>query len=128
VERISWDEVTEFCARLSKKTGREYHLPTEAEWEYACRAGTKTPFYFGKTITTDLANYRGTDREYEGETYPGNYGQGTHGSYRRETTEVGSFPPNALKTNYPRSLHRKAPLKGAVGGVRPSFIQDQREA
>jgi formylglycine-generating enzyme required for sulfatase activity/uncharacterized caspase-like protein len=91
VERVSWEEAIEFCARLSKKTGREYRLPSEAEWEYACRAGTTTPFHFGETITTDLANYRGTDWEYQGKTYPGNYGQGPHGSYRQQTTEVGSF-------------------------------------
>ncbi len=52
VEQVSWDEAVEFCARLSKLTGRKYRLPSEAEWEYACRAGTSTPFHFGKTITT----------------------------------------------------------------------------
>ncbi|MGB5711955.1 MAG: formylglycine-generating enzyme family protein, partial [Waterburya sp.] len=61
VENISWSDAVEFCNRLSKKTKREYRLPTEAEWEYACRAGTTTPFHFGETISTDLANYRGTD-------------------------------------------------------------------
>ena len=61
VERISWYDAVEFCARLRQKSGREYRLSTEAEWEYACRAGTTTPFHFGETITTDLANYRGTD-------------------------------------------------------------------
>ncbi|MFM7450181.1 MAG: SUMF1/EgtB/PvdO family nonheme iron enzyme [Leptolyngbyaceae cyanobacterium] len=91
VEQVSWHEAMEFCARLSQKTGRQYRLPSEAEWEYACRAGTTTPFHFGETITTDLANYRGTDWEYQGKTFSGNYGQGSHGSYRRETTEVGSF-------------------------------------
>jgi formylglycine-generating enzyme required for sulfatase activity len=96
VEQVSWEDAIEFCARLTKKMGREYRLPSEAEWEYACRAGTKTPFYFGETITTELANYRGTDWEYEGKTYPGNYGQGPHGSYRQEATEVGSFSANAF--------------------------------
>jgi formylglycine-generating enzyme required for sulfatase activity len=95
VEQVSWHDAVEFCARLSKETGREYYLPTEAEWEYACRAGTTTPFHYGETITTDLANYRGTDYEYAGKTYAGNYGQGPHGRYRKETTEVGSFPANA---------------------------------
>ncbi|NET39857.1 MAG: formylglycine-generating enzyme family protein [Cyanothece sp. SIO1E1] len=57
IEQISWYDAIEFCARLSQKTGREYRLPSEAEWEYACRAGTETPFHFGSTITTDLANY-----------------------------------------------------------------------
>ena len=91
VEQVSWDDAVEFCQRLSKQTGREYRLPSEAEWEYACRAGTTTPFHFGETITTDLANYRGTDWDYEGKTYPGNYGQGPKGEFRQQTTEVGSF-------------------------------------
>jgi formylglycine-generating enzyme required for sulfatase activity len=96
VERVSWNDAVEFCQKLSQKTGRTYRLPSEAEWEYACRAGTTTPFYFGETITTDLANYRGTDWEYEGTIYPGNYGQAPKGEYREQTTIVGSFPPNAF--------------------------------
>ena len=81
VEQVSWYDAVEFCARLSKHTGRKYSLPSEAEWEYACRAGTTTPFHFGETITTDLANYRGKD----------SYGRGPKGEYRKETTYVGSF-------------------------------------
>jgi formylglycine-generating enzyme required for sulfatase activity len=96
VEQVSWRDAVEFCARLSVKTRREYGLPTEAEWEYACRAGTTTPFHFGETITTDLANYCGTDWEYEGKTYSGSYGAGPKGSYREETIEVGRFPANAF--------------------------------
>jgi formylglycine-generating enzyme required for sulfatase activity len=57
VENVSWNDAMEFCARLSQSTGRDYRLPSEAEWEYACRAGTTTPFHFGETITPDLANY-----------------------------------------------------------------------
>ena len=81
VEQISWYEAVEFCQRLSQETGRDYRLPSEAEWEYACRAGTKTPFHFGETITTELANYNGNYL----------YGKGSKGEYRNETTLVGQF-------------------------------------
>ncbi len=75
VECVSWDDAVEFCQRLSKKTGTEYRLPSEAEWEYACRAGTNTPYYFGDTLTEKLANY---------------------GRKVKETIAVGQFPPNAF--------------------------------
>ncbi|MDJ0580560.1 formylglycine-generating enzyme family protein [Crocosphaera sp.] len=91
VEQVSWYEAVEFCERLSKLTKRDYRLPSEAQWEYACRAGTTTAFHFGETITTDLANYRGTDFEYEKKIYPGNYGKGPKGIYREQTTPVGHF-------------------------------------
>ncbi len=84
VEQVSWDDAIEFCARLSKMTEKTYRLPSEAEWEYACRAGTTTPFYFGETITTDLANY---DGNYI-------YNSGSKGEYRQQTTDVGKFPAN----------------------------------
>ena len=94
VETVSWYEVVEFCKRLSKLTGRKYRLPSEAEWEYACRAGTTTPFYFGETINTDLANYRGTDnKKYN---WSGSYGDGPKGEYKEQTTPVGQFPANAF--------------------------------
>ncbi|MGK7924882.1 MAG: SAV_2336 N-terminal domain-related protein [Spirulina sp.] len=89
VERVSWLDAKEFCARLTRKTGREYRLPTEAEWEYACRGGTQTPFHFGETITTNLANYRGIDNENF--HWKGNYGRGPKGEYREQTTPVGYF-------------------------------------
>ncbi len=78
VECVSWDDAVEFCQRLSKQTGQEYRLPTEAEWEYACRAGTTTqyyPYFFGENITEQLANY---------------------GRNVGETTAVGKYPPNAF--------------------------------
>ena len=86
VEQISWDQAVEFCDRLSKHTGRAYRLPSEAEWEYACRARTTTPFHFGETIATDLANYNGTST----------YDSEPKGTYRSQTTDVGSFPPNSF--------------------------------
>lgn len=85
VEQVSWFEAVEFCQRLSRQSGRTYRLPTEAEWEYACRAGTSTPFHFGETITTDLANYNGADAG------KGRYGPGPGGVYRQATTAVGHF-------------------------------------
>ncbi|MEL7071702.1 MAG: SUMF1/EgtB/PvdO family nonheme iron enzyme [Cyanobacteria bacterium J06581_3] len=94
VESISWYEAVEFCDRLTLHTNRQYRLPTEAEWEYACRADTTTPFYFGETITTDLANYRGTDDKRYG--WSGSYGDGPKGEYRKQTTPVSQFDsPNA---------------------------------
>jgi len=86
VDRVSWKNAAEFCQRLSKRTGHIYRLPAEAEWEYACRAGTRTPFYFGETITTELANYVG---EQARQSLP-------KGIYRHESSDVGSFPPNAF--------------------------------
>ncbi|WP_373530534.1 SUMF1/EgtB/PvdO family nonheme iron enzyme [Nostoc sp.] len=86
VEQVNWDEAVEFCEKLSQKTGKTYRLPSEAEWEYACRAGTTTPFYFGETITIDLVNYNGT--------YP--YGSAPKGEYREQTIDVGKFPPNSF--------------------------------
>jgi formylglycine-generating enzyme required for sulfatase activity len=92
VEQVSWQDAIEFCDRLSAHTGHAYRLPSEAEWEYACRAATTTPFWCGETITTDLANYSGVDWVYEGRVCSkGSYGKGTTGSDRRETTDVGSF-------------------------------------
>jgi formylglycine-generating enzyme required for sulfatase activity len=84
VEGVNWNEAVEFCRRLARETGKEYRLPGEAEWEYACRAGTETPFHFGETITSDLANYNGS-YTYAGEP---------KGRYRQGTTPVGQFPPN----------------------------------
>jgi formylglycine-generating enzyme required for sulfatase activity/uncharacterized caspase-like protein len=86
VEQVSWNDAIEFCKKLSQQTGNTYRLPSEAEWEYACRAGTTTPFYFGETITTDLVNYNG---DYT-------YANAPKGKNRKQTTDVGSFPPNAF--------------------------------
>ena len=89
VESVSWYEAMEFCDRLSRHSRRKYRLPSEAEWEYACRAGTNTPFHFGETIITDLANYRGADREEY--NWSDSYGEGPKEEYREETTPVNKF-------------------------------------
>jgi len=81
VEKVSWYEAKEFCARLSIHTNREYRLPTEAEWEYACRSGTTTPFHFGEIVSPNLVNYNGN--------YV--YADGPKGKYRKETTAVNYF-------------------------------------
>jgi formylglycine-generating enzyme required for sulfatase activity len=86
IEQVSWNDAVNFCQKLSQRAGKNYRLPSEAEWEYACRAGTKTPFSFGDNITTDLVNYNGN--------YP--YKSATRGKYREQTTDVGTFPPNAF--------------------------------
>jgi formylglycine-generating enzyme required for sulfatase activity len=86
VDQVSWYEAVEFCARCFKKTGHNYRLPSEAEWEYACRAGTTTRFYFGETITTNQVNY---NTDYDHNNLP-------KGQYQEQTTDVGSFPPNTF--------------------------------
>ena len=92
VEQVSWYEAREFCARLSQLTDKKYELPSEAEWEYACRGKTQTPFHFGETITTDLANYSGVDWEYQAKICSkGSSSAGPLGSDRRETTPVNHF-------------------------------------
>jgi formylglycine-generating enzyme required for sulfatase activity len=84
VEMVNWFDALEFCRRLSQRTGQRYGLPSEAQWEYACRAGSTTPFHFGATLTPDLANYNGNFV----------YGKGLKGTNREQTTEVASFPAN----------------------------------
>ena len=85
VETVSWNDCQAFLKLLRGKDKQSYRLPTESEWEYACRAGTTTPFHFGKTISTDQANYSGDAV----------YGEGKKGVNRKRTTPSGSFPPNA---------------------------------
>jgi formylglycine-generating enzyme required for sulfatase activity len=85
VVNVSWHDAMAFCQRLRLRTGKNYTLPSEAQWEYACRAGTTTPFHCGATISTKLANYDGSDV----------YGDGEKGDYRQQTTDVFSFPANA---------------------------------
>ena len=84
VDSVSWNDAKAFCQKVYELTGKKVRLPTEAEWEYGCRAGTTTPFYFGETISTEQANYNGNYT----------FGQGEKGIYRQKTTPVGSFIAN----------------------------------
>jgi len=86
VERISLEDAQKFCQRLSKRTGQNYRLPSETQWEYACRAGTNSPFSFGETLTTEVANYNG---EHTFRDEP-------RGVYLHSMNEGGRFPPNAF--------------------------------
>jgi formylglycine-generating enzyme required for sulfatase activity len=93
VERVSWNDAQRFCGQLSKKTGgavlrtgRNYQLPSETQWEYTCRAGTSTPFSFGETLTVEVANFNG---EHTFRDEP-------RGFYFHSTNEGGKFPPNAF--------------------------------
>ena len=91
VERVSWDNAVAFCKKLSelpeeKKAGRVYRLPTEAEWEYACRAGTKTVFHYGNSLSSKQANFDGAF----------SYGGADKGPYLERTAKVGSYAPNAF--------------------------------
>ena len=86
VDSVSFLDCQEFIKKLREKDKKAYRLPTESEWEYACRAGTTTPFHFGETISTDQANYNGYNI----------YGNGKKGVTREKTTPVGSFPPNGF--------------------------------
>lgn len=81
VVMVSWEEADAFCQELSRRTKRKYRLPTEAEWEYACRAGTTSPFAFGQNINPEIVNYAGS--------HP--YGSAPKGIYRQKTVPVGSL-------------------------------------
>ena len=84
VENVSWDDAQAFIMKLNELTGKTFHLPTEAQWEYACRAGTQTPFSFGENITVEQVNYNGK-KPYNG---------GPEGIYRKKTIPVKELPAN----------------------------------
>lgn len=121
VESISCYEANEFCQRLSKYSSREYRLPTEAEWEYACRAGTSTLFNCGEVLTPELANYAGSQ----------SYEKSEKENYIDQPTNVMNFSPNAFGlydmhgnirewcSDYWHDNYQGAPLDGSawlIGG------------
>jgi formylglycine-generating enzyme required for sulfatase activity len=135
MENVAWRQAVEFCKRLSamddeKRAGRKYRLPTEAEWEYACRAGTTTPFHYGDALSSKQANFNGL--------FP--YGGAEKGIYRRQTMKVGSFAPNAFglydmhgnvaewcSDYYDKDYYRHSPREdpqGPAQGVLPTDYKD----
>jgi formylglycine-generating enzyme required for sulfatase activity len=84
VVKVSWRDAMAFCQRLRLRIGKNYTLPSEAQWEYACRAGSTSQYHYGATISTELANYDGRKV----------YGDGVKGDYRQQTMDVASFPAN----------------------------------
>lgn len=135
MESMLWKEAVEFCDRLSQlpeeqQAGRQYRLPSEAEWEHACRAGTTTAFHFGDSLSSRQANFNGN--------FP--YGSGETGPYLRTTAKVGSYEPNAFglydmhgnvwewcadwyDANYYRNSPKEDPL-GPPMGVTPTDYGD----
>ncbi len=91
VEKVSWHEAKKFCEKLGMKTGKSFRLPSESEWEYACRANTITPFYFGETLDAELANYRAQHCEAFGHVQSGIYGQGKLGVFRAKLLLLAVF-------------------------------------
>jgi formylglycine-generating enzyme required for sulfatase activity len=135
VENVDWRRAVDYCKRLSnlaaeKKAGRKYRLPTEAEWEYACRAGTKTAFHFGNTLSSKQANFNGN--------FP--FGGVEKGPYLRRTSKVGSYKPNAwglydmhgnvqewCSDFYDPDYYKKSPKvdpQGPAKGVLPTDYKD----
>ncbi len=87
VERVSWNDCQNFIEKLNRIVpGDGFRLPTEAEWEYAARAGTTTPFHYGNSLSSNQANFRGN--------YP--YGGASKGPDRGKTLPVGTFSPNSF--------------------------------
>jgi formylglycine-generating enzyme required for sulfatase activity len=118
VERVSWDKAMKFCEKLRKTSGKTVDLPTEAEWEYACRAGSKTVFHYGNSLSWKQANIHGE--------FP--YGGADKGPWIRTTTKVGSFEPNAFglydmhgnvwewcKDWYKSDYYKESPLQDPPG-------------
>ena len=121
VVHVSWNDAIAFCGWLSAKTGKNFRLPTEAEWEFACRAGTTTPFNTGDNLTSEQANYNGN--------HP--YHNNKKGAFCENTVPVNQFKPNSLELHnmhgnvwewcsdwYDRKYYDECKAKGKVGDLR----------
>ncbi|MDJ1185204.1 formylglycine-generating enzyme family protein [Roseofilum casamattae] len=146
VETVSWEEAREFCDRLTRIFAGTYRLPKEDEWEYACRAGTTTPFFCGETITPEVANYdcnfsylEGQERQpedYKGETIWVNQIQTSNGfGLQGMAGNVWEWCENVYESNYLKSFNTQAnandtsPQSRTIrGGSWSSFPQDCRSA
>jgi formylglycine-generating enzyme required for sulfatase activity len=129
VESVAWDETIEFCAMLTRtpaeqSAGRVYRLPSEAEWEYACRAGTTSPFHFGASLASSEANFNGW-LPYGG---VGGSDGIKRGAYLQRPVAVGSYKPNAFglydmhgnvyewcADRYARDYYKESPLENPTG-------------
>jgi formylglycine-generating enzyme required for sulfatase activity len=128
VEQVSWNEAEEFCRRLRLRTGKNYRLPSEAQWEYACRAGTGTPFYFGETLTAQVANFGPEEAEED-----------RHGELN-QTTDVASFPANAWGlhdmhgnvgewcADVWHNSYERAPEDGSAWLINPQTVERQYDS
>jgi formylglycine-generating enzyme required for sulfatase activity len=135
MENVRWYLAVEFCKRLTaraeeQKAGRKYRLPTEAEWEYACRAGTTTPFHFGTSLSSRQANFNGN--------FP--YGGVDKGPYLRKTAKVGSYQPNAwglydmhgnvqewCSDFYDKDYYKSSPKKDPQGPAKGVLSTDYKD-
>lgn len=124
VETVNWEDAIGFCKKLSKKAGKTFDLPTEAEWEYACRAGSKEAFHYGKSLSSKQANFNGN--------YP--YGGAEKGPFLFKTAPVGSYAPNAFglydmhgdvwewcKDWYQKDYYKDSPLRDPQGAAKGEF-------
>ena len=130
VEGVSWNQADEFCRRLAEMTGRDYRLPTEAEWEFSCRAGSIGPFHVGPTITSDLANYCGNGGAVCGDSGGKSvasdvYDGVTYGSGAYDRGPVGVFRERPPRPEHSRQLFRSLRHARQCLGILPGHCEPE---